>query len=167
MSPLSSALSYRHYHNSHATPLVTLSCLSTIKPRPLLGTVSQQKGPAPRLRSILSVGGRAVGSCQCVSRPERTPGLTDSSSYPLLARAAMPSDFISLLSADLDLESPKSLYSRGERGPRGRLCWREHTSDWILFFRPKAFAPDFGCREGFWDDNNAPGKPYWHGCHIE
>lgn len=26
----------------------------------------------------------------------------------------MPSDFISLLSADLDLESPKSLYSRGE-----------------------------------------------------
>lgn len=29
-----------------------------------------------------------------------------------LGRAAMPSDFISLLSADLDLESPKSLYSR-------------------------------------------------------
>lgn len=28
----------------------------------------------------------------------------------------MPSDFISLLSADLDLESPKSLYSRGESG---------------------------------------------------
>lgn len=26
----------------------------------------------------------------------------------------MPSDFISLLSADLDLESPKSLYSKGE-----------------------------------------------------
>lgn len=33
-----------------------------------------------------------------------------------LGRAAMPSDFISLLSADLDLESPKSLYSRGESG---------------------------------------------------
>uniref|UniRef100_A0A8B9G764 Uncharacterized protein n=1 Tax=Amazona collaria TaxID=241587 RepID=A0A8B9G764_9PSIT len=26
----------------------------------------------------------------------------------------MPSDFISLLSADLDLESPKSLYSKGD-----------------------------------------------------
>lgn len=34
--------------------------------------------------------------------PQRGPG------------AAMPSDFISLLSADLDLESPKSLYSKGE-----------------------------------------------------
>ena len=33
--------------------------------------------------------------------------------------AAMPSDFISLLSADLDLESPKSLYSKGERGRGG------------------------------------------------
>ncbi|KAF4789250.1 hypothetical protein TURU_153131 [Turdus rufiventris] len=28
----------------------------------------------------------------------------------------MPSDFISLLSADLDLESPKSLYSKGQVG---------------------------------------------------
>ncbi|XP_075694642.1 nuclear factor of activated T-cells 5 isoform X2 [Rhinoderma darwinii] len=113
MSRFSSTLSYRHYRvGSLTTPLVTLTCLSKIKPRLLPGTVSQHKSPAPRLRSIQSVGGRAVGSCQCVNRPERTPGLTDSSPYLLLARAAMPSDFISLLSADLDLESPKSLYSR-------------------------------------------------------
>uniref|UniRef100_A0A7N9D6D7 Nuclear factor of activated T cells 5 n=1 Tax=Macaca fascicularis TaxID=9541 RepID=A0A7N9D6D7_MACFA len=48
---------------------------------------------------------RRGGAAATAAPPSRCPRAG-------LGRAAMPSDFISLLSADLDLESPKSLYSR-------------------------------------------------------
>lgn len=63
---------------------------------------------------------------------------------------AMPSDFISLLSADLDLESPKSLYSKGEcgTGPGGWGCAMSLTAGLTFlqatagsFVRPKPPLP--------------------------
>lgn len=84
------------------------------------------------------------GAAEAAAPPSRPGPLLPPPPSPLLGRgAAMPSDFISLLSADLDLESPKSLYSKGEcgTGPGGGAAGAAGPA-------PLTVAKGWPCRRG-------------------